>query len=238
MKKPLIGMMPRWNVKQHEFFVEGGYIDALFRLGGVPVMLPPTTEKAVLQDLISRCDGIIFVGGDDIDPTHYGEERLPACGTPVPLRDQSELLALEIAGALDLPILGICRGEQLINVGFGGSLYQDFPSQCPSPILHEQTLPHGVPTHKVKIDKNSPLYEVLGVEELVTNSYHHQGIKDPAPGMKIMAQAEDGVVEAFYFPEKRFVWGIQWHPESSLRHDDYSIKIFEAFLQAAKQYTG
>lgn len=234
MKKPVIGIMPQIPDDRNSFRVTRWYWEALLGSGAMPFMLPPTDDEEMLRYFIARCDGLLFAGGGDIEPSHYGEETLPECGPLYPPRDANELLALKIALETDMPVLGICRGEQLINVGMGGTLYQDIPSQFSNAVVHSVHPYDGEPTHWVNIVPGSLLAEVVGCERLFTNSYHHQAVKDPAPGMEIMAYSENGVVEAYRFPEKRFLWGIQWHPEMSYTLDKESGKIFAAFLDAAR----
>ena len=135
---------------------------------------------------------------------------------------------------LDKPILGICRGIQLINALMGGSLYQDLDEEHPSNTKHHQSPPYDIPCHKVSIQKESPLYELLQTEELSVNSYHHQAVKKLAPNLSAMAYSTDGLVEAVYAPEKRYVWALQWHPEFSFLKDRNSKKIFESFVKAMK----
>ena len=131
------------------------------------------------------------------------------------------------------PLLGICRGIQYINVVMGGTLYQDLPSEHPSDTEHHQMPPYDVPVHSVKIIEDSPLYKLLKKETLMVNSYHHQAIKMLAPKLSVMAVSEDGLVEAVYVPNKKFIWGIQWHPELSYLADENSRKIFSEFIMMA-----
>ena len=145
-----------------------------------------------------------------------------------------ERLVLEDAMKKDKPILGICRGIQMINALLGGTLYQDLPTQHPSDIDHHQTPPYDVPVHDVIIKKDSPLYECLGSDRISVNSYHHQAVKDVAPCLEVMAESEDGIVEALYKPSYSFLWAVQWHPEFSYKKDGNSRKIFKAFVSNFK----
>lgn len=133
---------------------------------------------------------------------------------------------------INKPVLGICRGIQFINAALGGTLYQNLPTQFETETEHHQNPPYDVPVHKVKVIKDSPLYKCLNSELLDVNSYHHQAVKDLAPNLKVMAVSEDGLVEAVYMPELRFLWAVQWHPEFSYKTDDNSRKIFKAFIEA------
>ena len=143
-----------------------------------------------------------------------------------------ETIILKEAISDDKPVLGICRGIQFINAVLGGKLYQDLPTQHPSEVNHHQTLPYDVPIHNVAIVADSPLHKCLEVEQLPVNSYHHQAVRIVAPGLIVMAAAADGIVEAIYKPDNRFLWAVQWHPEFSYRTDANSMKIFRAFVDA------
>ena len=233
MEKPVIGIMPQIPDDRNIFRVTRWYWEALLGAGAMPFMLPPNGDEAMLRYFIARCDGLLFAGGGDIEPARYGEETLAECGELYPPRDENELLALKIALERDMPILGICRGEQLINVGMGGTLYQDIPSQLDDTVVHNVKPYDGVQTHWVDIVPDSALEQVVKTRRLFVNSYHHQAVKNPAPGMEIMAYSENGVIEAYRFPQRRFLWGIQWHPEMSYTLDEESKRIFEVFLNAA-----
>ena len=142
-------------------------------------------------------------------------------------------MILEEIMRTDKPLLGICRGIQFINARLGGTLYQDIPTQHPSGTEHHQHAPYDVPVHDVDIMKNSPLYECLQTERISVNSYHHQAVKTVAPGLEVMAVSSDGLVEALYKPDHRFLWAVQWHPEFSYKKDVNSRKIFRASLKSA-----
>lgn len=149
-----------------------------------------------------------------------------------------ETIVLKEAIADDKPVLGICRGIQFINAALGGKLYQDIPTQRPSEINHHQNPPYNVPVHNVSIAAGSPLHKCLEVEQLPVNSYHHQAVKIMAPELVVMAKAPDGIVEAVYKPDNRFLWAVQWHPEFSYQTDINSMKIFKAFVDAMEQKAG
>jgi len=144
-----------------------------------------------------------------------------------------EMVYLNEAISANKPVLGICRGIQFINAALGGTMYQDLSLQHPSDIEHHQSPPYDVPIHDVMIAKSSPLYSCLETEKLSVNSYHHQAVKMLADGLKIMAKASDGIIEAVYMPGHRFLWAVQWHPEFSWKTDENSRKIFKAFIEAA-----
>jgi putative glutamine amidotransferase len=196
-------------------------------------MLPLTSDEAALRQLAGLCDGFLFTGGQDVFPGLYGAEPLPCCGAVCELRDAMEQALFSIAVAeQNKPVLGICRGIQIINVFLGGTLYQDIPSQLThSVVTYRQKPPYDQPVHQVRIEPGSPLQDLLGVDALMVNSSHHQGIAGLSPNLSPMAQAEDGLIEAVYMKDKPFVWAVQWHPEIFVQEES-SGKIFRAFVDA------
>ena len=229
--KPLVGVMPLWDDEKDSLWMLPGYLEGLQEAGATPVILSLTEDREEIEHLVDICDGILLTGGHDVDPSVYGEEALNGTVLCCKARDNMERLVLEEAMQKDKPILGICRGIQLINALLGGTLYQDLPTQHPSDIDHHQTPPYDVPVHDVFIKKDSPLYDCLGSDRISVNSYHHQAVKDVAPCLEVMAESEDGIVEALYKPFYRFLWAVQWHPEFSYKKDDNSRKIFKAFVR-------
>ncbi|MCD8146621.1 MAG: gamma-glutamyl-gamma-aminobutyrate hydrolase family protein [Clostridiales bacterium] len=231
---PIIGVLPLVDRERESYWMLPGYLDGVLEAGGVPMMLPLTEDLAVLARLVEQCDGFLFTGGHDVAPEVYGAERLSQCGECCPARDRMETALLPLALAADRPLLGICRGIQMLNAALGGTLYQDLPAQRPSAVEHHQTGPHYErPVHTVTLLPGTPLRQLLEVEELPVNSYHHQAVRSLSPRLRPMALAPDGLVEAVWLPEKPFVWGVQWHPEFSHRTDENSRKIFRAFVAAA-----
>lgn len=232
MRKPIIGLVPLVDAERESFWMLPGYMEGVQDAGGLPVMLPLTDSKSDAAELASLCDGFLYTGGHDVSPSLYGEEPLPECGELCPGRDGLEVPLLLEAMARDKPVLGICRGLQLINTALGGTLYQDLPTQRPSACEHHMAAPYDRPEHMVRLAEHSPLKRLLQAEEIGVNSCHHQGVKRLAPSLNVMAEAPDGLVEAVCAPESRFVWAVQWHPEFSRRVDENSRKLFEAFVQS------
>lgn len=173
----------------------------------------------------------MLTGGHDIDPMLYGEEPSPQCGPICRERDAMETITARSAMERDLPILGICRGIQFLNVFLGGSLYQDLPAQHPSETEHHQRPPYDVPAHRVSLSEGGSLFQLLQKASIPVNSYHHQAIKRLGSGLRVMAVSEDGIPEAVELPEKRFVWAVQWHPEFSYPTDESSKRIFREFVR-------
>ena len=230
--KPTVGVMPLWDDKIESIWMLPGYMDGINQAGGLPVIFPFSTDVQEVNQLISICDGFLFTGGHDVSPDLYHKNPLPGLVDCCRKRDIMETLVLRKALEADKPVLGICRGIQFINVALGGTLYQDIPSQHPSDVEHHQHAPYDDPIHEVIVEMDSPLHNCLGIEQLSVNSYHHQAVKKVADELKIMAVSPDGLVEALYKPDCRFLWAVQWHPELSYQTDCYSRKIFSAFVNA------
>ena len=232
--KPVIGVMPLWDDGKDSLWMLPGYLGGISQAGGIPVVLPFTSDPEELEQLSGMLNGFLFTGGHDVSPEMYGEEPMPGMIDSCVKRDRMEAEALRLAIAKDKPVLGICRGIQLINAALGGTLYQDLPAQHPSGVEHHQTPPYDKHAHFVEIVKDSPLYAYLGTGQLSVNSYHHQAVKETAPGLTVMAVSTDGLAEALYKPDHRFLWAVQWHPEFSWKTNESSRKIFRAFVNAAE----
>ena len=251
--KPVIAVMPLWDDDRQSLWMLPGYLDGIAEAGGTGVMLPLTTDSDAVAQLISLCDGVLLTGGHDVSPSLYGQEPLaglsdgsedssdggsngnPGSGLETcPARDRMDATALRLALREDKPVLGICRGIQLMNAALGGTLWQDLPTQHPSDVDHHMAPPYDRVAHEVRILPGTPLHELLGQDLLGVNSYHHQAVRDVAPGLVPMAVSTDGLVEAVYAPGQRFCWGVQWHPEFSFRTDASSRAIFHAFVNACR----
>ncbi len=229
--KPVIGIVPLVDKQRDSFWMLPGYMEGITEAGGIPIMLPLTKDPETIGELLDRLQGILLTGGQDVQPEVYGDEAIKECGEVSPERDEMEKELLAQALDRDMPILGICRGIQFLNAYLGGTLYQDLPVQYPTGTKHHQSAPYDMPCHSVQLKKDGGLYGLLHTDTLQVNSYHHQAIKEKAKSLKTMAVSEDGLTEAVELPEKKFVWGVQWHPEFSFRSDVNSIKIFEEFIR-------
>ncbi|MDO4484252.1 MAG: gamma-glutamyl-gamma-aminobutyrate hydrolase family protein [Clostridia bacterium] len=232
MKKPVIAVAPLWDEEKQSLWMLPHYFDGVTNAGGIPVMLPLTDDEPALHQLLDQADGLLLTGGQDVDPALYHQPPHEKLGQLCPLRDRMETILLRLALERDMPVLGICRGLQFINAALGGTLYQDLPSQHPSPACHRQQAPYHHPAHSVALTAGSPLQQLLKKNTLPVNSLHHQAVCDLAPCLAEMARADDGLVEAAFFPGKRFVWGVQWHPEFYAGHSEDMNKIFAAFTAA------
>ena len=206
------------------------YTDALRSAGAVPLVIPTVSDEAQAAAVMEVVDGIVFSGGEDVNPAWYGESVWNETVEIDSVRDRSDSLLARAALACGKPVLAICRGSQLMNVILGGSLYQDLPSQHPTETEHHMSPPYDRPAHQVEICKGTPLFDLIQTERMDVNSYHHQAVRDKAPALQTMAVSEDGLIEAVCLPERPFVWAVQWHPELSWRTDEKSRRIFEAFV--------
>ena len=233
-KKPVIGIAPGYSSPEYTS-IRRTYTDAILRAGGIPFILPQANDPVEASAILANVDGVIFTGGGDIDPSYYGETVLNETVEIDSHRDTLDILYARTALASGKPILAICRGEQLINVVLGGSLYQDLPSQKPGDIAHRQSANGKVPTQKVFVTRGSKLHKIMGKDVLMVNSFHHQAVKDPAGSVTVTAVSEDGVVEAYESNEKgRWLVAVQFHPEMLVRGDDSWLSLFKAFVKASR----
>lgn len=214
------------------------YTESIIRTGGVPMLIPITTDSIILTNIISRLDGIVLIGGGDIHPSYYNETPIEQLDKVDSLRDVYDMMLIRYAARHNVPMLGICRGEQLINVAFGGNLYQDIPSQHPdSSVCHNQKEPSSLPTHTVHVLPGSMVAAVTGRTQLFTNTHHHQAVKEAAPGFRITAWATDSIPEAIESTHEYPIWGVQFHPEAlTANGDSISAKFFSYLVHKAGIY--
>lgn len=219
---PIIGIVPSQEPTENRLTVRSTYVDAIVACGGAPMVLPITNDKHVYETLFPLLDGFVLTGGQDVSPKRYHEQvTSDKLSETTPQREEVECLILSYAYKYDVPTLGICRGMQMMNVFFGGTLYQDLADQFggrdhehpDAPTKHWQDVDYANPTHFVKILRDSKLGELLQTDELATNSMHHQGVNEIAPLMRPAAYGPDGLVEAIEMPSRTYIMGVQWHPE-------------------------
>ena len=220
--------------------VNESYVKSVVNAGGIPYIIPLVRDSVLAETIISSLDGIIFTGGEDFDPSYYGEEPAEELGSVNAPRDTSDLMLMRMAMRHGLAVLGICRGEQGLNVALGGSLYQDLPSQHPSAadstqLMHRQEEPSSIPTQVVDIAPGSHLHSLVGADTLSVNSHHHEAVKDSAPGVIVTAVARDGVIEAFEDMSRNVV-AVQFHPEAFAQSGQYPyLRIFEDLVDRARK---
>ena len=215
------------------------YVEGVAGAGGVPVVLPPVGDERAAAAIIRSLDGLLLSGGSDLNPGYYGEEPAPELNSTLPERDAFEMALVGLALRRGIPVFGICRGMQILNVALGGTLYQDLPSQWEGDVLkHRQVTPKWQPTHEVEVREGAYIAEVMGREVVKVNSYHHQGIKDMAEGLVVAGRSSDGVVEAVEARDLSESWllGVQWHAEAMRGAGPQQERLFEAHVSAAERH--
>ena len=231
-KAPVIGISG--NFREGDCTLAQGYYMSVLEAGGTPVVIPSYDNEKALVSLLDTLDGLVLSGGADIDPDYLGEEPLD-CISVNPRRDAQELMLVRLAVERQIPILGICRGIQMLTAALGGKLYQDIKTQHGVPCIeHSQTIARGLPSHDVKIEKDSLLYSLTGTETLAVNSFHHQAVKEVPQGFRVTATASDGIIEAMESTVFRPILGVQWHPECFILENDRTmIPIFNWLTEQA-----
>lgn len=233
-KKPLIGVFTKNIVDRTDEKNEIVYVASIEQSGGIPLVLPYDKNDKVLDHYVSVCDGFFFTGGVDIDPSRYGALKHAKCGETDIRRDEFEFAAIKKILKTNKPILGICRGMQIINVALGGTLYQDIPSEVKTSTLHRQRAPKFSPSHGVNVTKGTPLYFLANKTRMIANSFHHQCIKVLGEGLSVMATADDGIIEAVCFVGERYIRAYQWHPERLYVTDSLNRRLFCDFIEACR----
>ena len=220
--------------KPPRFGINQSYVRALVAAGCAPVLIPLLDDDERLHAIYERLDGIVFPGGADVAPGEYGEEPIDDLNVVEALRDRTELMLARWAVADDLPVLGICRGQQVLNVALGGSLWQDLRHQGVTPVEHSDAdgRARTALMHRVRLDPASRLAQLIDETDIAVNSLHHQAVKTIAPLLRVTGKSEDGVIEAIESPERSFLIAVQWHPEEI---DDlpWVRRLFEGFAKAA-----
>lgn len=238
---PIIGIVPTYKPQDKSLELPERYVRAVAAAGAAPIVLPFSSDVAIYETLLPNLDGFLLSGGQDIDPVRYGEAITFGKAEEIsPDREEVEYLILSFARQYDVPVLGICRGMQMINVAFGGTLWQDLGREAERE-GHWQTEDYATPTHRVALDPASKLGGILGVESAFVNSMHHQGIRTLAPGLRAAARGEDELIEAVEAPGCAFMIGVQWHPEFFASRADPDRRdgaacmerLFDALVEAA-----
>jgi putative glutamine amidotransferase len=225
---------PAWIMGQ-------AYVNVVAVEGAVPWLIPLLRDQETLRLIYDRVDGLFLAGGFDVDPSRYGEERLPVCGQSDAMRDEVEITLLHWAMADRKPVLGVCRGSQIINVAAGGTLYQDLSAQLPGVSKHDCSPKAGVYErcsliHEIELRAGSRLGKLLGVERAQVNSMHHQGFKSLGGGLAVAAMAPDGVIEAVESTTDQFLFGALWHPEELAATQPAMRRLITAFIDASREH--
>lgn len=229
--KAVIGVTTCFDSNTGRFFVSRAYIKAIYKNGGIPIILCPI-HKAEMPFVLGKINGLLLTGGGDINPLIAGEQPCKNIGEISTLRDNFELSLTHLALRKNLPILGICRGMQIMAMSAGGTIVQDIKS----PICHMQKSPRYVKTHTVDIKKNSQLFYICNKKVIAVNSFHHQSVLTCGKNFRPCAFSEDGIIEAMENKRHSFAMGIQWHPENLYKTSQCQNNIFSAFISEAENY--
>ncbi len=215
----------------HRVRLNSAYVIALESAGLVPVVIPPLASPDQARSILERVDGVLLTGGEDVDPALYGQEQSKKCGAPNRARDETEIALAIGARELGLPLLAICRGPQLLNVAFGGTLIQDIPSELSNTLNHNADDDRAVRVHPVSIEPDTITARAIGATDVTVNSLHHQSVKDVAPGFRVTATSPDGIIEAIEWDgDDWWALAVQWHPEE-MNHspEPWDRGLFRAF---------
>lgn len=237
MRKPLIGLTPAHDMESGDVKARPTYMRALKAAGAIPVVMPLDASEEDLKQLSKDLDGFLFTGGPDVHPFLFGEETQAHCGNVSPARDQMEISLLPMIMELQKPILGICRGIQVLNIALGGNIWQDIPSQVTRdfPLAHSQPFSYDMPCHTVVLTEGSLLARISESSSIKVNSMHHQAVKDLAPGLIASAYSTDYLIEALEMPDYPFFIGVQWHPEYLWEKNKEAFRLFQTFVKACKE---
>jgi len=237
MRKPLIGLTPAHDMESGDVKARPTYMRALKAVGAIPVVMPLDASEEDLKQLSQDLDGFLFTGGPDVHPFLFGEETQAHCGNVSPARDQMEISLLPMIMELQKPILGICRGIQVLNIALGGNIWQDIPSQVTRdfPLAHSQPFSYDMPCHTVVLTEGSLLARISESSSIKVNSMHHQAVKDLAPGLIASAYSTDYLIEALEMPDYPFFIGVQWHPEYLWEKNKEAFRLFQTFVKACKE---
>lgn len=233
--RPVIGITG--NYDSGKCTLLEGYYRSVIEAGGTPIIIPPSDDIATMASMLERVDALIFSGGGDINPLYLGEEPLPQLSSINAVRDSQELLLARLAANRQLPILGICRGVQVMMAAFGGKLYQDIYKEAAASLKHSQEAERHVATHTITIAEGSKLQQIFKAKRLAVNSFHHQAVKEAAPGFAVTALSPDGLIEAVESTMHKSMIGVQWHPECMILNGDKSMMpLFEWLAGEAHSY--
>jgi len=237
-RRPIIGInmdvSGSTETESARFALGSSYIDAITSAGGTPLLLPAVLSKDVIRAQVQACDGFVFTGGRDVNPSRYGEEPHPAWSPLNPRREVFDFALADEVLKSRKPFLAVCLGSQAINVALGGSLLQDIPTLTSSTIDHKPHAPRHEPAHEITITTNSNLAKLVGSTTLGVNSIHHQSCKAPGKGVRFVAHAPDGVVEAWEVKDHPFGLGVQWHPES-MTSETAHLNVYKGLVDAARR---
>lgn len=236
-KRPLIGISASHNKEDRRLSIGDNYFETVLRDGGLPVLLPFTADESVICALLDHLDGLILSGGGDVHPSLFGEEILPECGRIEEERDTFEMLLTKEALKRGMPLLGICRGMQVLAVAMGATLFQDIESQIGLPrSSHYQEKPYDDALHTVRFKEGGLFERITQTSLMPTNSMHHQSIKEAGDRLRIEGITMDGIIEAVSAADNDAVLGVQFHPEWLAHYSDFAERLFLYFIEKAAAY--
>ena len=234
-RRPIIGITGNYDAGTCTLLE--GYYRSVLEAGGTPLIIPPFDDTDAMASLLDRVDALILSGGGDINPLYLGEEPLRELGGINPVRDWHELMLVRLAVNRQIPILGICRGLQVMTAALGGRLYQDIYKEASATLKHSQNTGRHVATHTVHIASESLLHRIFGTEVLPVNSFHHQAVREAAQGFAMSALSPDGLIEAVESTRHKSMIGVQWHPECMILGGDRSmLPLFEWLVGEARSF--
>ncbi len=236
MGRPVIGVTPGYDYDNKTTYIKHGYCEGLNESGAISLLIPAVSDEKILDEVFENLDGILLSGGPDIDARLYNEENLPFNDCISPVRDNLEIYLAKKALASGKPVLGICRGIQIMNVAAGGTLYQDICAQMTSNTVlkHSQQAPKWHPTHDIKISEGSKVWKMFGKPVLSVNTFHHQAVKDVAAGFVVTSNSSDGVIESIEHTAHPFAVGVQWHPELMWENYPEQLNLFKLFVDSCR----
>lgn len=232
MRRPVIGLTTDYGEKPDRYEISSHYTASVEKAGGIPLIIPFRTDLSLIPQIVDQFNGILFIGGDDLDPALYGQQWHPQAIHIDPARQQFELALLAEVEKRRLPTLGVCLGSQLMNVYRGGSIHQFLPEVPRKNPIEHRKLDRELPRHSISLDTNSAVGRAIGKTEISGNTYHKQGIDRVGSGLRVFATAPDGVIEGLEDPNYPLFAGVQWHPERLINEAEH-LAIFKLLVDKA-----
>ncbi|UCE66988.1 MAG: gamma-glutamyl-gamma-aminobutyrate hydrolase family protein [Candidatus Zixiibacteriota bacterium] len=242
-KKPKIGITLsatvhskkwRWPSRHGFDYLKRDYHQAVINAGGIPILLANTSEISIINDYVESIDGLLVSGGEDLHPKYFGRKPHKSITLSAPERDEFEIKIIKRALNKDIPVFGICRGFQVMNIALGGTIFQDLSCAPFGTIKHADPKEAGDVYHRIKIEKSTLLYEIIGARSIEVNSSHHQIIDKIGKKLKVTAYSSDGVIEGFEGPDFKFLLAVQWHPEMIPKRF-HSKRLFKVLIETCRQ---